>query len=344
MAVAPRVTVLMPVYNGEEYLREAVDSVLNQTFTDFELLIINDGSTDKSVEIIESYSDSSIRLVHNEKNIKLGATLNKGLHLARGEYIARMDCDDISLPSRLEKQVAFMDSNPKIVVCGTWIRTFGGATSSVSRYATDSDNIRCIMLFDSSMAHPSVMMRRECLINNKLLYDEEMKYAQDYDLWVRCAQLFPLKNIDEVLLLYRQHAKQIGKEYSGEQKKTANKIRLRQLKQLEILPTDEEFMIHQRLSYFDYEASKLFVKSAESWLLKLQIANERVRIYPQQAFNRVLGEYWFKVCAAAASLGIWAWKNYRQSPLTSIVGLNLIQKIGYSVKYWIRYRTINKYS
>ena len=111
----------MPVYNGERYLREAIDSILNQTFKDFEFLIINDGSTDLSVEIIESYADKRISLAHNGQNLGLITTLNRGFDLACGEYIARMDCDDISLPDRLEKQVVFMDNHPEIGICGSWV-------------------------------------------------------------------------------------------------------------------------------------------------------------------------------------------------------------------------------
>jgi glycosyltransferase involved in cell wall biosynthesis len=117
-----RITVLMPVYNGEKYLREAIDSIFNQTFTDFEFLIVDDGSTDNSVEIINSYQNSRINLVKNDKNEGLVYTLNRGLSLAKGEYIARMDCDDISLPERLKKQIDFLDSNSEIAVVGTWIK------------------------------------------------------------------------------------------------------------------------------------------------------------------------------------------------------------------------------
>ena len=112
-----KVTVLMPVYNGEIYLKQAIESILHQTLSDFEFLIINDGSTDASVEIIQSIKDPSIRLLHNRTNLTLVPTLNKGLELARGEYVARMDCDDISLPERLAKQVEFMDRFRDVGVC-----------------------------------------------------------------------------------------------------------------------------------------------------------------------------------------------------------------------------------
>ncbi len=119
MKEKPRVTVLMSVYNGEKYLREAIDSILNQTFKDFEFLIIDDGSTDSSADIIRSYTDFRIRLIQNEKNIGLTRSLNKGLKLAKGEYIARMDVDDISLPIRFEKQVSFLDKYEDVKLVGS---------------------------------------------------------------------------------------------------------------------------------------------------------------------------------------------------------------------------------
>ena len=121
----PKITVLMPVYNGEKYLKESIESILKQTFRDFEFLIINDTSTDESEKIIRSFKDSRIKLIKNEKNIGLTKSLNKGLDLAKGEYMARMDADDISLPKRLEIQVAFMDKNPKIGVIGAWAKVIG---------------------------------------------------------------------------------------------------------------------------------------------------------------------------------------------------------------------------
>ena len=123
-AVQPKISVVMPAYNAENYIREAIDSILAQTFRDFEFLIIDDGSTDHTVEIIRSYSDSRIRLYQNERNMGVAATLNRGLDLARGEYIARMDADDISLPERFAKQAAYMDAHPDVAVCGSNIILF----------------------------------------------------------------------------------------------------------------------------------------------------------------------------------------------------------------------------
>lgn len=164
----PKVTVLMPVYNGEEYLREAIESILFQSFGNFEFLIIDDGSTDDSINIIASYTDPRIRVITNGENIGIARALNKGIELARGKYIARMDSDDISLPKRFEKQVDFLDKNPEIGIVGSWIKTFGGRKTIILAHPCNPEMVRIFFLFDSPLAHPTVMMRREFLKKNNL--------------------------------------------------------------------------------------------------------------------------------------------------------------------------------
>ena len=149
----PKVTVLMPIYNGERYLGEAIDSILGQTLRDFELLIIDDGSTDGSRGIIESYSDSRINLVRNDCNLGLVATLNRGLELSRGDYIARMDCDDIALPTRLEKQVQYMDHNPEVGLCGTCYQWFDEKSTKTVLLAEDDGSIRLTLAFENAFGH-----------------------------------------------------------------------------------------------------------------------------------------------------------------------------------------------
>jgi glycosyltransferase involved in cell wall biosynthesis len=149
----------MPVYNGEQFVGAAVDSILNQTFKDFELIIINDGSSDESAQVIESYRDPRIVYLCNSENTGLANVRNKGLDVAKGEYIAWLDCDDISLPRRLAKQVSLLEASPRIGLCGTWVRTIDGAKEDVWEYPTDPEFLRARMLFDDPLATSSIMMR-----------------------------------------------------------------------------------------------------------------------------------------------------------------------------------------
>ena len=202
---APKVTVLMSVYNGEKYLAEAVDSILNQTFRDFEFLIINDGSTDATADILERYQRSDNRItVYNQENQGLIASLNRGCQLARGEYVARMDADDVSLPERLAKQVQFMDTHPDIGVVGTWVEYMdeNGRRLGEWHYPTAPGVIGWHLLFWCCLAHPSVVMRRDVFLQLGF-YRPQALHAEDYDLWSRAVTVTRLANIPEVLLRYR---------------------------------------------------------------------------------------------------------------------------------------------
>ncbi len=188
----PAVTILMPVYNGAPFLRAAVDSVLGQTFGDFELLVIDDGSTDDSCDAVRSYADARVRLVRNEQNLGQTRTLNRGLELARGRYVARLDQDDVSLPRRLERQVATLEARPDLTVVGTWGyymdapgRRRIGATCR--RVLNRGDFLGGLALGECPLWHISVVFRRDA-IRDLGGYDPAFGPAEDYELWTRVAR------------------------------------------------------------------------------------------------------------------------------------------------------------
>jgi glycosyltransferase involved in cell wall biosynthesis len=214
----PKVSVIMAVKDGQKYLRQAIDSVLGQTFGDFEFVIIDDGSIDGSLPIIERYADPRIRLLINRDHRGLSESLNAGLHAARGEYVARMDADDVCLPERLERQVSFLDRHPGIVVLGTGIRLIdeqGQAIQDVPLPA-DNDLIKWQLGFLNPIAHPSVMMRAAAV---RLAggYDPRLIHAQDYDLWWRLSAGNRLANLSDILMLLRQHPGQVSQANRSEQ-------------------------------------------------------------------------------------------------------------------------------
>lgn len=203
------VSVVMPVYNGALYLKEAIDSILSQTHTNLELIIINDGSTDDSEEIIRSYDDSRIRYILNEKNCGICVTLNKGLDAAQGKYIARMDCDDISVPERLQKQVEYMEQNPSIGISGSDIIVFGeGIEERIFTFEHDKNCCKAGLLFATCFAHPAVMIRKSLLDEYNFRYDDSYKGLEDFELWYRMSKHTELINIPEPLLHYRKHKSQ----------------------------------------------------------------------------------------------------------------------------------------
>lgn len=214
---APKITVLMPVYNCELYIEEAIDSILNQTYSNFELLLIDDGSTDATVGRIKQYSDSRIKLIEKPINSGLTNSLNLGIQIAKGKYIARMDGDDISVLDRFEKQVHFLENNDKVILCGGWFRIIG--SNKVVKLPENDSEIKCYLLRGNCIAHPSVMLRKEALDGMEEVYDIAKEPAEDYDLWTRLAFKGELYNLPEVLLDYRTHGNQVSNRQNEVQRK-----------------------------------------------------------------------------------------------------------------------------
>ena len=217
----PKVSVVMSVYNGSCYLRESVDSILNQTFTDFEFIIIDDGSTDNTWEILTKYAegDRRIKLYKNEENIGLTKSLNKGLKLAAGEYLARQDADDISLPTRFEKQVSFLQEHPEIVLASCDIELINAEGLTTDRYQRhcEPDLVAWYLLFYNRLGgHSQVMFRRSPVLNIGG-YCETYRYSQDYELWCRLTEIGEIAIIPEVLLKQRFHNQRISKVNGAEQ-------------------------------------------------------------------------------------------------------------------------------
>lgn len=214
----------MPVYNGEKYLKEAIISILNQTFINFEFIIVNDGSNDNSKNIILSFNDNRIIYIENKKNLKLIKTLNKGLKLAKGKYIARMDADDISMPNRFQEQFDFMEKNKGIVLCGSYARKFGIDRGTFLVPNTDKE-IREAFVTHSPFIHPSVIIRSSAIKKNKIIYNEKYLHAEDYKFWLELLNVGEAYNIKKVLLKYRTSKEQISNKYSKEQAYSSQKIR-----------------------------------------------------------------------------------------------------------------------
>jgi glycosyltransferase involved in cell wall biosynthesis len=215
----PKVSVIMSVYNGEKYLREAIDSILGQTFKDFEFLIIDDGSTDSSADIVRSYCDPRIR-VFKQENAGLTKSLNKGLKLANGDYIARQDADDISLPFRLEKQVEFLDKHTDVVIVSSNIEFMDDRGESLGKTdrATDSDLIAWYLLFYNHIGGHSQVMFRHQPVMKLGGYSEALRCTQDYELWVRLAKSHEIVILPDVLLRWRKHDDNISVKNRDEQK------------------------------------------------------------------------------------------------------------------------------
>ncbi len=251
----PKVSVLMPVYNtSESYLREAIESILNQTYTDFEFIIINDGSTNNAQDVILSYKDERIVYVKNEQNLKLIKTLNKGLDLAKGEYILRMDADDISREIRIECSVKFMDENPNIAVASSY--AFGIPKKIKYKLPTENRIIKPFLRYIANcMMHPAIIMRTSVLRENNFRYDERYIHNEDYKLWIDINEKAELANIGEFLLMHRLHDESVSAQNMKIQQTITHKILWENLIK-DFAPRDKK-LIKIVNKYFDDEELSL---------------------------------------------------------------------------------------
>lgn len=305
------ISVIMSTYNTPEpYLREAIDSVLEQTYDNFEFIIVDDCSTDNSLKIIESYTDQRIRIIKNDANLGITKSLNKGLESAKGEFVARMDADDICYKTRFEKQVDFLQKNPRCIVCGSWIEQINEKGENpnhkkLCRVIPNQETYSIYLLFGNypNLAHPSVMFRRKLLIDNDLKYDEDYPLAQDYRMWVECNRIGECANVPEVLLKYRVHEKAVSQEKRSLQRNYALKNIRAQLKHLDLeLPAEYED-IHMGLLYGRHEYDIRY----KQWIDLLIRQNRKLHIYNEKEFENVLLNKWSEMLyfALKKKVGIW---------------------------------------
>lgn len=304
--MAPTVSVVMSVYNGAAHLAEAMESILTQNFTDFEFIIIDDGSTDETPAIIAAHDDARIKACRNDENMGLTRSLNIGLDHARGKYIARMDADDISLPNRFARQVEYLDAHPEVAVLGTAYETM----TDTGRYEvtpyTRNEHLRALELFNPPFAHPTVMVRSDFFIRHNLRYDPAYRFSQDYELWSR---LFALKdafcsNLTEPLLRYRMHCGRITDKFKQQQMQTALDVRPREIRRLGLTPREREIELHNRLADGPRMECLTDILEVAGWMKKLDEANRSSKYHDPEALAHILADQWTIVCLQNTQLGL----------------------------------------
>lgn len=275
----PLVSVIMAVYNAQDYLKEAIDSILTQTYEDIELIIVNDGSNDLSQDIIEQFRIADCRVVsfsHNNKG--LPHSLNECIKLSKGKYIARMDADDISLPNRIEEQVRFMEVNPSVGVCGTWAEVFGGERRTI-KHPVEHEALKAKLLFNVCFVHPTVMIRRCTLINNNLTYNTNYVNSQDYKLWSELSKVTIMANIPKVLFRYRVSENSItsitNKKNPELRYNLSKGIYESFLTELNLYNTEEEYKLHFNVGVKDrIKGEKINLNSLNLYFNKISKANK----------------------------------------------------------------------
>ena len=312
------VSVVMPVYNAENYVKKAIISVLEQTYTNIELILINDGSTDNSLDIMKEFhnKDNRVKLISRE-NKGLVYSLNEGIKSALGEYIVRMDADDICLLNRIEKQVNFMKQHKEVGVCGGWVQFFGKNIKSVIwKLPLTSEELKVRLLFSVPLAHPSVIIRKKIILENELFYDADYKHAEDYELWSRVVDYTNLANLPEVILKYRLSDTSVTylAENSKDDKRyqTIKKIFSKTLEKLGIENEDKLNKLHYILCSDDrIKAKNLNFRTIHHYFLKIIGANKSKKVYEERVLENYLSGTYFKA-------SVLNFPNHKKKALSSL--------------------------
>lgn len=332
----PIVSVLMPTYNVAPYLSQTIASIQAQTLADFELIAVNDGSTDASLDILTQYAqrDQRIRIHTIQSNQGIAHTRNQCLELATGKYLIWMDSDDLAVRNRFEKLVALMEAKPVVCACGSWLKTFGDGPSHIWRYPTDDGSLRSLMLFHSPFGSASPIVRRAVVEQANLRFDPAFRVAEDYEFWTRLADHGQFAVIPEPLYLYRLHGTQFTAIYNPDLHHLSRQVQLKYFQQMGIEPGEDEWSLHLTIAFAtvpDDLRTREFVDNTEQWLLKLQVANRAARVFPDLAFSNILAERWFVVCRQHAQLGWWAWRRYWESSLSQYYSIRFLSKAKFLV-------------
>lgn len=321
----PEISVIMPVYNAADFLTESIESILNQTFTNFELIILNDKSTDNSLEVISKYQRSDSRIIIIDKDINVGpANLrNEGLKIAKGEFVALMDADDIALPQRFAKQINVLKNNPEIGLCGTWF-TFFGSEKKLIKHSEKPDAIKISFLHSCAIGNPTVMLRKEVL--NGLQFDNDYVPVEDYDLWSRLLSKTSFYNIPESLLNYRQHNQNISKTKIDNVNRAIRRVKINQLNQFGIESSDPKIdsyinavSVRKRLS-----PDAIFEVIAAAKHLTEQ--NKKLTIYNQELLEKHIEKTLIRTIRNAGKYNLEFYKQLQKNEKALFRKINTLDK------------------
>ncbi len=330
----PKVSVIMPLYNTEKYVREAIQSILDQSFTDFELIIIDDASTDGSRDIVKSFNDPRIIFIENKLKGTIVKSRNQGLEMSRGEYIAPLDSDDIASKNRLAVEVDFLDKNPEFGLVGGNVEVIDSNSNKTGvkwEEKIPSEKIPVRLLFGNCFSQSAVMFRKKAVPENG--YN---KYSEDYDMWIRITKTWKAVNLSKLLLQYRVHNTSSTARTKPELIQAVNQVKLAQLKDFGVDATNEELDTH--INNFGYAAevdtTKKFIDKREKWLKKLSEINRLNNRYPERIFDEVMAEQFLHSLSSNARLGLYSWSKFWNSPLSK--KLNKKEKWLSLLKFFIK--------
>jgi len=307
------ISVLMPVYRGELHLKDAIDSILYQTFTNFEFVIINDASPDNSEQIIHSYNDPRIVYKKHEQNKGLVSALNSGLAICKGKYIARMDQDDIADLKRLQLQYNFMEKNPENILLGGNAEIINSKRALV--YPISDKAIRAQLIFNTAFVHPTVMLRKSILDKFNLRYSEDYKHAEDYGFWIELTSYGKMANLNETCLYYRRHEGQYTAVFKQEMFQMVKRIRTTYLSKYNIVLSTDDMRLMEIITgtKVDYSDNTLITEIGD-FLNRFSTYFEGTEI-DQVELKKITYKLWRRICDDRQKLGFSVYKIFIINPL-----------------------------
>lgn len=313
----PKVSVILPVYNVAPHIEATLNSLLAQTFRDFELLVFDDCSPDGTAAVVErvAATDARLRFFRNPRNLGRAGTDNAALAYATGEYIAKMDGDDLCHPERLARQVAYLEQHTDINVVGSWMQNFGSSTY-LNRYPAHPDDARVLTLFTLPTGNPSVMLRASLFREQGMHYDATLRQSEDYDFFGRYIGQLRLATLPEALIQYRVPPDAHKKAILSERATVADEVRERLLQAWQLPATPHELRLHN-FGIMGPALADFTLSEVEAWLQKLLRHNEQHPLFEPAALRRGLGERWFEVCYKYPGRRLAAVRQYYRSPLAA---------------------------
>lgn len=309
---SPFVSVIMPAYNCEDTIKESIDSILLQSYDNFELIIINDGSIDNTLDVINSYNDDRIIVINNKVNQTIVPCLNKGLKNSKGKYIIRMDSDDICVETRFEKQVLFMEKNTDIGVCGSWAKKINYKNENVGNmiYNSENDVIKFKMLHECHLLHPSIIIRKSVLSQNNLSYNPKHYKSEDYDLFTRLIDHTKFSNIKEYLLKYRVTKTSLKRETSNELDEYYYKIKINIFRKIGIELKKDQIDLYTSICNQNFLSEKKLFLEAVKLLENILNANKKSNYFPKSNFNNYLQTIFTSLCRNYKSTNLLVVKTF----------------------------------
>ncbi len=329
----PIVTVIIPVHNAAAHLREAVDSILHQTHHDLDVLLVDDGSEDDSMRIMEACAEEDVRIrILRFPHRGIVATLNAGLDAAGGDFVARMDADDVALPERIAAQLALLEEEPGTDISAAWARELHPESHHLYRSETTHEAIRCSLLFACDIVHPTILARREVFQDPAMRYDPAFEFAEDYELWPRMLRRHRAAIIPHVLLRYRTHALSIQALHKPLQEQRVRMIHAGLLGELGLEPDDDMLDLHRRIGAWSFHQTKAELRAIDRHLVMLIEANDAARVYDADVLRAYSARRFYHICASTTSTALDGRREFRLSSFAGSYEPTAMQKLRQAMK------------